>query len=121
MVKRRLEEVVAGAAAAMGVECRVILQESYPGVVNHDEETAFVQKCASELLGAEQVKVLSEPTLTTEDFGYFLEQVPGCFYHVGVESEVPLHSSHFRVKESAIKYAVMMQVACVWKNLQAEG
>ena len=33
--------------------------------------------------------------MTTEDFGCFLNEAPGTFYHIGAGCEEPLHSSTF--------------------------
>ena len=41
------------------------------------------------------VAVLQQPTLMTEDFGYYLSAARGCFYHIGAGCAAPLHSPHF--------------------------
>ena len=33
--------------------------------------------------------------MTTEDFGYFLLQRPGTYYHIGAGCELPLHNAAF--------------------------
>ena len=75
------------------VECNIIA--SYPGVVNHDAETALAERAAQALLGAERVHRIETPTMKTEDFGYFLEEKPGTYYHVGAGCAVPLHNAAF--------------------------
>ena len=109
--------LVNGVAAAMGVEAQVDFTWGYPGVVNHAAETALVQKAAEDLLGPDRVTVLDQPVMTTEDFGYFLQKVPGCFYHIGVESPAPLHSDRFCPDESALSAAAALHAQVAWTAL----
>lgn len=114
-----MTDLVKGIAAAMGVEAQVQVTWGYPGVVNHAAETALVQKAAEELLGADRVTVLDKPVMTTEDFGCFLQQVPGSFYHIGVASPSPLHSDRFNPDESALPVAAALHAKVAWEALQA--
>jgi hippurate hydrolase len=75
------------------IDCEI--RESYPGVVNHDAETALAEAAAQKLLGAENVCRIDSPTMTTEDFGYFLLEKPGTYYHIGAGCSVPLHNAAF--------------------------
>ena len=93
-----LEEV----AARHGVSLSLAMRESYPGVVNHDAETALAERCAGRLFGPERVVRLAEPTMTTEDFGYFLQERPGSFLSFGVGGNWPLHNPHFLPPEALL-------------------
>jgi N-acetyldiaminopimelate deacetylase len=44
--------------------------------------------------------------MTGEDFGYFLEEIPGAMFWLGVESEAGLHSSKLNASEEALLPAV---------------
>ena len=98
-----VEAMATGIASAMGVTAETKFTWGYPGILNHQAETALVERTARTLLGEESVTVLAAPTLTTEDFGYFLQQVPGSFYHLGVGGSAPLHASHFCPDEAALR------------------
>jgi metal-dependent amidase/aminoacylase/carboxypeptidase family protein len=57
-----------------------------------------------------------------EDFAYYLEKVPGCFFLVGVEPPGakgywPLHSDHYDFTDDAIAVGVRMFVELV-KNFR---
>lgn len=120
-VKAIFEETVECTAKAFGCDVQIYIRESYPGVVNSDNETQFAQSCAEELFSKENVCVLSEPTMTTEDFGYYLMRAPGCFFHVGAECEAPLHSPHFSPNEECIKTAVAMYIKLALENQNISG
>ncbi|WP_257833061.1 N-acetyldiaminopimelate deacetylase [Salipaludibacillus agaradhaerens] len=47
-----------------------------------------------------------EKAMTGEDFGYFLEEIPGAMFWLGVESEAGLHSAKLNASEEALLPAV---------------
>jgi hippurate hydrolase len=50
--------------------------------VNHARETAFTRAVLGELVGVENVGEF-EPTMGAEDFSYFLQAKPGCYFVIG--------------------------------------
>ena len=106
---RAVDEVLAGWGATAEVE----LRESYPGVVNDDGMTALVEGTARALLGGDRVHVIDQPTMTTEDFGYFLEQRPGTYYHIGAGCPLPLHNPAFLPDDSAAVTAAAVHAAVI--------
>ena len=113
-------EAVRNAAAAHGAAARIDLRESYPGVVNHDSEVALVQKSAAALLGEEKVQVIRTPTMTTEDFGYFLLERPGAFYHIGAGCPLPLHNPGFLPDPEAAVTGAAVHAAVLEAYLNSE-
>ena len=106
-VRSLFQETVSGVCAAMGAEAVIQLRESYPGIVNHDAMVDFARETAAGLLGAENVVMLTEPTMGTEDFGYFAQAVPSAFYKIGVRNPeigavYPIHSPRFIADEAAM-------------------
>lgn len=121
-VRRWFEETVRGVCAAMGAEAEIRIRESYPGVVNHDSGVDLVRAAAEGMLGAEHVILEDAPTMGTEDFGEFLLRVPGCFWHLGVQSQdprtsEPLHSPRFAPDMRAMEILIAMHVATVMDYL----
>lgn len=94
-LKRRMRETLDEVSRRTNTRIQLQLHESYPGVVNDDAQTVRVQTVAAQLLGKDAVHVLAAPTMTTEDFGYFLQAAPGAFYHIGAGCDAPLHSPAF--------------------------
>lgn len=113
-LRSRIKDTAEGIASAMGGEAVVRIIESYPGIVNEDSSAQYIEKTARDMLGAENVSVLTEPFMTTEDFGYYLDKAKGCFYHIGCECEYPLHSDKFCGDERAILTAMIMHTASVF-------
>lgn len=112
LVKNVFLSTVALAAENCGCKAEVQIRESYPGVVNHDADVALVERCNNSLYGGWPI-VLEESTMTTEDFGYFLLEREGCFYHIGAGCEYPLHNSKMAPDEKCLEVAVAMHVKTV--------
>lgn len=110
-LRRRIRETLDDVARRTGAQIQLRLHESYPGVVNDDAQTARVQAVAARLFGEDAVHVLSAPTMTTEDFGYFLDEAPGAFYHIGAGCSAPLHSPAFFPDARAAVFAGALHAA----------
>lgn len=71
-----------------------------------DENMALaVRDSLCDLLGEENVIFTDEPAMTSEDFGAYMEKVPGVFFWLGVgekENEPPLHSPLFHMSTEAL-------------------
>ena len=119
-LKRRFRETVDAVTAAWGATAEVALRESYPGVVNDDAMTGLVRRAATGLLGADRVRVIDAPTMTTEDFGYFLEQRPGSFYHIGAGCALSLHNTGFLPDAGAVTAAAAVHAAVIEAFLRGE-
>ena len=113
-LRSRIKDTAEGIAKAMGGKAVVRIIESYPGIVNDNSSAEYIEKTARDILGGDNVTVLSEPFMTTEDFGYYLDKAKGCFYHIGCECEYPLHSDKFCGDERAILTAMIMHTASVF-------
>lgn len=118
MMTQKIIDTIMEIEEETGVYCEIEVFYAYPGVINHDEETALAEKAAKKVLSAENVKVMEEGTMTSEDFGYFLLERPGSFYHIGVESEAGLHSPRFNPDESAIAKAAAVHAAVLTEYLE---
>ena len=108
-------ETVEGVCAAMGARADVKIVESYPGVYNWLEAADRAAGVARALLGPERVRIIDTPTTGTEDFGYFIRNIPGCFYWIGVANpEIgpshPLHSARFNPDEAALEALIALHV-----------
>lgn len=117
-LKNLLTSTCVGIAEGMGARCEVRIRESYPGITNDNEMTEFLQKCAEDILGSENVSVAEVPLMTSEDFGFYLDEAPGSFYHVGCECAYPLHSDKFNPDEGAILTGMTVHLKIVSEYLK---
>jgi amidohydrolase len=82
LVERRMKEVAEHTCAAFGATCEFEFVRNYPPTINHDSETAFFRRVAAEVAGTRNVLDF-EPTMGSEDFSYFLQAKPGCYFLIG--------------------------------------
>jgi amidohydrolase len=82
MIERRMQEVAEHTCAAFGAQCEFVFERNYPPTINHDAETAFFRRIAAEVAGKDNVLEF-EPTMGAEDFSYFLQAKPGCYFLIG--------------------------------------
>ena len=117
---RRFNETVDAVMSAWGTTAEGGLRPSYPGVVNPDDMTALVERAARGLLGGDRVHIIDEPTMTTEDFGYFLQERPGSYYHIGAGCGLPLHNTGFLPDEGAAVTAAAVHAAVLEAFLRGQ-
>jgi hippurate hydrolase len=101
-----------GLAIATGAEIDFRVDVGYPTVDNEPIITEAAWKLADQYMGAENVEE-TELRMGAEDFGYYSQVIPGCFFRLGVrnESKDAIHNVHtpvFNVDEDAIAHGVGM-------------
>jgi hippurate hydrolase len=82
LFERRMKTVADSTCAAFEATCDFEFKRNYPPTINHDAETAFVRQVLTEVVGEAQVHDF-EPTMGAEDFSYFLQAKPGCYFVIG--------------------------------------
>ncbi|EWS57079.1 M20 aminoacylase family protein [Methylibium sp. T29] len=82
LIEQRMRTVADATCAAFETRCRFEFSRNYPPTINHAAETAFAQSVMTEVVGAENVLEF-EPTMGAEDFSYYLQHRPGCYFVIG--------------------------------------
>ena len=95
MVIRRMEEIVAGQAAAYGVKAELRYEVGYPATINDPHRTEFAAEVAREISGDAAVEGNGGREMGAEDFAYFLEHRPGAYLFVGNGDTAGLHHPKF--------------------------
>lgn len=83
VLQRRIVEVASGMAATLGMAASVSFRQAGPPVANDPGSTRLAAAAAREVAGEARVAELSRPTMVAEDFGYMLDERPGCFVFLG--------------------------------------
>ena len=105
-----------GVAAAHDCTAIVELSDGYPATINDPERAAFVADIARRTLGEKNFTPAARASMGGEDFAYYAEQCPACFFLIGVSSpgetpSPPLHSDRFDFADDAIAVGVRMFAA----------
>jgi len=105
LVKSRIESLVKGVEA--GFECSATIDYGcgYCQVYNDEQlTTEFMDWVRSE---CEDVTLVHcKEAMTGEDFGYFLTEIPGFLFWLGVNTPYGLHHAKIEPSEEAIKVAI---------------
>ncbi len=104
---KRMKKMAESIAKSMGGACDFNILRGYPVLHNNPELTVRTKKWAIEFMGKERVVDLPL-RMTSEDFAYFAQAMPACFYRLGTGNpergiQSPLHTSTFDVDESALE------------------
>jgi amidohydrolase len=110
----------AGIATACDCQLKFTWHEGYPATINDPVMADHVAKTARNLLGSARFIPVARPVMGGEDFAYYLEKIPGCFFFVGVEpldakAYPSLHSDHYNFNDDAMETGMRMFVELVRK------
>ena len=113
MAKKRFREIVTSVAAAHGCTAIVDLRDGYPVTRNDEKAVETFFAIAKETIPAEHVSLFENPVMGGEDFSYYCQEVPSCFFALGLLqhelSEMPaLHQPMFDFNDDAIRTGVKM-------------
>ena len=107
--------VVEGMSSAMRLEPEINYQFGYPVTSNQKDHTDFAKGQAIGLFGEQAAVVLEQPSMVSEDFSFYLQQVPGSFILLGVGDgaggSYKLHNERFLPDEEAMKYGIGLYLA----------
>jgi amidohydrolase len=110
-----LERIARGVAAAH--RCQVSFQYfgTTPVTANNPEMAAFIRQTAERVLGPKAYVEAPKPAMWGEDFAFYLQHVPGCFFVLGVqpqgqESYPMLHNPRYDFTDAAVPVGIRMMV-----------
>ncbi|WP_026879558.1 amidohydrolase [Ignatzschineria larvae DSM 13226] len=121
----KLTALVENMGAAFGMEASIKLGPvSHPVTVNTEAEAARAIAVATELVGPEHVVLDITEQMTSEDFAFFLQEVPGCYLFIGNGDQaeghsVGLHNSHYDFNDAIIPLGASFLVEVVRSYQQA--
>ncbi len=103
LITKQAKELV----ESMGAEIEIKIDKGYPAVYNNEALNNIVSDLGKAFLGNENVEE-TELRMGAEDFGYYAQKIPACFYRVGVMNKEKgitsgVHTPTFNIDEDAIE------------------
>ena len=97
---------------SMGGKVDLNIDVGYPCVMNNEEITSAAMNLAGEYMGQGKVSE-TELRMGAEDFGYYAQQIPACFYRLGTMNAskgitAGVHTPRFNIDEDAIEIGMGM-------------
>lgn len=119
----RIREIAGRIAESRKGSCEVNITPGYPSLINDENMTSRAKAAAIEYLGKENVVDL-DLRMTGEDFSFFAQQVPACFYRLGTANKAlgitsGVHTPTFNIDESALKTATGLMAWMAIKELKS--
>ncbi len=110
LITKQAKELV----ESMGAEIEIKIDKGYPAVYNNESLNKLVSDLGKEFLGKENVEE-TELRMGAEDFGYYAQKIPACFYRVGVMNKEKgitsgVHTPTFNIDEDAIEIGMGFMV-----------
>lgn len=107
-----IKSVSENLVTAMGGELELLIDVGYPSVFNDAALTNQAKEYAISYMGDDRIEE-TELRMGAEDFGYYTQKIPGCFYRLGVMNKEKgitsgVHTPTFNVEEKAIEYGMGM-------------
>ncbi|NOU46307.1 MAG: amidohydrolase [Bacteroidales bacterium] len=119
--KEHIIRIAQQTAAAGGAKAEVMIEQGYPFLWNDEVTTRTAKLAAIEYLGKENVIDLDQ-RMTTEDFAWYSQQLPACFYRIGTRNESQhitsdLHTATFDIDENILETGTGLMAYIALKQL----
>jgi hippurate hydrolase len=116
-----IEQQARSVAEGMGADIDIRIDVGYPNVYNHEELNHTARALAEDFMGKEHV-LETELRMGAEDFGYYSQVIPGCFYRLGTGNinkgiTSGVHTPTFNIDENAIPIGMGIMA---WLGTQAK-
>lgn len=106
LIEKRMRETVKGLCEMNGAEWEFEYTHEFSPTINWDQCVSYVIEAAENVFGKENVNSDCDPWMGSEDFGKFLEYIPGAFLFLGSggekEAETPLHNSMYDYNDEVL-------------------
>jgi amidohydrolase len=117
-----IKNLIENTCKSFGAECEVDIKVGYPYLENDPSLTISSQSIARELSDSFNVIDL-DIRMTAEDFSFYSQKIPACFYRLGVGNQEKgivhgIHNSRFDVDENCLQYGAAMMAWLAYNHLQ---
>lgn len=107
-----IRNITTDLVTSMGGTVDLHIDVGYPCVMNNEKVNADARKKAEEYMGTKNVSE-TELRMGAEDFGYYAQQIPACFYRLGTMNTAKgitagVHTPVFNIDEAAIEIGMGM-------------
>lgn len=111
LLERRIGEIASATAMAHGCSAQSEYRRGYPITSNDAGAVAVFERVAAETIGAPMVRSVPHPVMVGEDFAYYGQEVPSCFFALGLrpqdQTTMPeLHQPDFDFSDAAIPIGI---------------
>jgi amidohydrolase len=109
LLEERMRSISEGICKMHGAECEFTYSNEFEPTVNWPECVAIAVAAAQSVVGDNHVDANVQPMMISEDFGVFLQKIPGCFVFIGNGADpdeagnIPLHNSCYDFNDKILR------------------
>nr|WP_285876976.1 M20 family metallopeptidase [Fictibacillus phosphorivorans] len=120
-----INRVVTKTAESMNGEAEVSYTMATPPLISDDSMVELIDRVVTETLGEDSLVYLENPSLGSEDFSFYAEQVPGVLFRLGTHNEseaskLSLHHAGVLFEEDALTTGVSVMCEAAVHYLNSE-
>jgi amidohydrolase len=126
-IEQKVRRLAEGVGLATGTDVTVVWNQRIQATVNDHTMVLLAEAAVEMALGKGAFMHLDRPSLGGEDFGEYLEHIPGVFLFLGISNAgkgitMPLHHPAFELDERVLPRAIPMvdELLRRWARTQAE-
>jgi len=122
-IQTNVEQLCHQIASSMGATVDLHWGTGYPMLENSAAINDIIVDTATNITSIQQIVWKEQPSMGAEDFGYYLDQRPGAFYHMGCRTPKQqnwfgLHTPYFDIDERCLMIGVELQAKTVLRLLE---
>jgi amidohydrolase len=108
LIRERMHALAAGMAIAFDVEIKVDIRDGFSVLVNQEEQSKAIENVARTIVGDDNVFTDVKPLMGSEDFADMLHAVPGAYFWVGHDGDVPVHNPGYVLDDKILPIGASM-------------
>ena len=126
LLEQRMRELCQGICQAHGAQCELSYTHEFAPTVNWPQGVAVAVRAAQAVVGAERVDADTPPMMASEDFGRFLQHLPGAYVFIGngdgdSPGAVPLHNARYDFNDDIVPLGARFFAELVSTRLPASS
>jgi amidohydrolase len=103
----KMKKLAESIAEGMGGSCDFNIIKGYPFLINDVAFTEKLRSYTAEYIGEENIEDI-DLWMAAEDFAFYSQRIPSCFYRLGVRNEAEgivssVHTPSFNIDENALE------------------
>ena len=105
-ISHELLRVIELISKSWNAQIDIMFTTKYPPTMSSQRETEFVQSEATKLLGQDRVGIKPQPARASEDFSFYLQKVPGCYFFIGNGDSAFCHNAKYDFNDEVMLTAI---------------
>ncbi len=105
LLEKNIEKCIQSICLQYDLTYEFIYKRKYVATINHEKQSEFSKTIIKKVTNKDAVSLL--PSMASEDFGFMLEEKPGCLVWLGNgEDSESLHNTKYDFNDNALGYGI---------------